>query len=297
MEVINVVQDIESLKKHEDWNESYYFNFHDPENDLTAFMRIGNKINQNEKTMFFYLMSEELMAGMKNETSWDENPLNIAGLNYHEIEEGKWNLTYNGTVINPLDHTIYQVKMDVTWQALNPVMDYMDCVDEKGVELSKNVASGHIEQYGKATGKIIVDDKVYSINGKGERDQSVGVRAWGSPKMWMWINSAFSENEAFNITKLSVEEGEVDAGYFHIDDRNIPLTEADINVEFHKKIPKKFNMRLGNKDGNEYQVDGEVIRFGMIPVDEDMNLIESLSKYKWNGKEGYGIAEFLIRKK
>lgn len=291
-----MIQDIKSLNKHEDWNESYYFNFHDIENDLTAFMRIGNKINKNEKTMFFYLMSEELMAGMKKEASCDDKPLNIAGLNYKEIEEGKWKLTYQGSLINPLDNTVYQVKMDVTWQALNQVMDYMDCVDEKGVELSKNVASGHIEQYGKATGQIIVDDKVYKIDGKGERDHSVGVRAWDSPQMWMWINSAFSEDEAFNITKLSVEEGEVDAGYFHINNSNMPLIEADINLRFHKEVPDKFNMRLRDKDGNEYKVDGEVIRFGMIPVDENMNLIETLSKYKWNGKEGYGIAEFLIPK-
>ena len=45
---------LESLKKHEEWNESYYFNFHDTNNDLTAFMRIGNKINKNEKSMFEY---------------------------------------------------------------------------------------------------------------------------------------------------------------------------------------------------------------------------------------------------
>ena len=45
--------DLESLKEHEEWNESYYFNFHDKTNDLTAFMRIGNKVNKNEKSMFF----------------------------------------------------------------------------------------------------------------------------------------------------------------------------------------------------------------------------------------------------
>ena len=28
--------DIESLKKHEEWNESYYFNFYDKNNDLTC---------------------------------------------------------------------------------------------------------------------------------------------------------------------------------------------------------------------------------------------------------------------
>jgi len=55
-------------------------------------------------------------------------------------------------------------------------------------------------------------------------------------------------------------------------------------------------MILFDKKGSEYSVSGEVIRFGMIPVDEKMNLIETLSLYNWEGKEGYGVAEFLIPK-
>jgi hypothetical protein len=291
-----MIEDIENLKKHEDWNESYYFNFHDTKNDLTTFMRIGNKVNKNEKMMFFYLMSDKLTAGIKMETKCGGEPLSISGLEFQEIEEDKWKLTYQGPILNPLNQTQFQIDMDVTWQALNQFMDYMDCVDEKGVELSKNVASGHIEQYGRATGRITIDDTIYDIEGLGERDQSIGVRAWDSPNMWMWINSAFSADEAFNITRLRLEEGEVDAGYFHTNQVNNPLIKSDINVEFLEGIPSKFTMKLLDNKDNEYLVDGEVVRFGLIPVDEDMNLIETLSKYKWNGKEGYGVAEFLVRK-
>ena len=87
---------LETLKKHEEWNESYYFNFHDKNNDITAFMRIGNKVNKNEKSMFFFLMSPKMIAGIKLETPFDNEPLNIAGLDFQEIESGKWNLKYNG---------------------------------------------------------------------------------------------------------------------------------------------------------------------------------------------------------
>ena len=291
-----MIQDIETLKKHEDWNESYYFNFHDSENNLTAFMRIGNKVNKNEKMMFFYIMTDKLTAGVKMEAPCGGKPLNIAGLDYQEMGGDKWKLTYKGPMLDPSDETVYQVNMDVTWQALNPVMDYMDCVDEKGVELSKNVASGHIEQFGKATGEIEIDDQEYHVSGMGERDQSIGVRAWSSPKMWMWINSAFSEDEAFNVTKLSVEEGEVDAGYFHTNHRNMPIIKSDVDLKLDNGIPTKFTMKLEDNTDNQYHVEGEIIRFGLIPVDERMNLIETLSKYNWNGKEGYGIAEFLLRK-
>jgi len=286
--------DLES--QHEEWNESYYFNFHDVKNDLTAFMRIGNKINKNEKSMFFYLMSPTIMAGIKLETPCDETPWSIAGLEYNEIEEGKWNLKFNGPVFNPLSKEEFNVKLDVEWKALNPLMDYVDCVDERETEMSSNVASEHYEQFGKATGTVEVNEEIFEIEALGERDLSRGVREWGSPKMWMWINSEFSDEEAFNITKLSVDEGDIDAGFFYTNQVNEPLIKSDINLEFENGVPSKFKMILMDKKGSEYQVSGKVVRLAMIPVDERMNLIETISKYYWEGKEGYGIAEFLIPK-
>jgi hypothetical protein len=290
--------DLETLKKHEEWNESYYFNFHDKNNDLTAFMRIGNKVNKNEKSMFFFLMSPKQIAGIKLETPCDDEPLNITGLYFEEIETGKWRLKYNGSIFDPLTKvpTEFKVKMDVTWEALNPIMDYFYCVDEKQAQMSSKVASEHYEQFGIALGKIEIDDEVFEIEGLGERDLSIGVRKWGSPKMWMWINAEFSRDEAFNITKLSVEEGDIDAGYFYIGSVNEPLLKSDIDVEFNKGIPSTFRMVLFDKKGSKYSVNGEVIRFGMISVDEKMILIETLSKYNWEDKEGYGVAEFLVPK-
>ena len=290
--------DLESLKKHEEWNESYYFNFHDKNNDLTAFMRIGNKVNKNEKSMFFFIMSPQQIAGIKLETPCDDNPLKIAGLDYQEIESGKWRLKYNGSIFDPRGEVPqeFKVKMDVTWEALNPVMDYVDCVDEKQTEMSSNVASEHYEQFGKAVGKVEVDGEVFEIEALGERDLSRGVREWGSPKMWMWINSEFSRDAAFNITKLSVDEGDIDAGYFYTGSANQPLVKSDIDLEFNNGIPSSFKMNLFDKNGSQYSVDGEVIRFGMVPVDEKMILIETISKYDWDGKEGYGVAEFLVGK-
>jgi hypothetical protein len=289
---------LETLKKHEEWNESYYFNFHDKNNDLTAFMRIGNKINKNEKSMFFFLMTPQMIAGIKFETPCDDKPLNIAGLDYDEIASGKWKLKFDGSIFDSLSEVPkeFKIKMDIIWEALNQVMDYVDCVNEKQTKMSSNVASEHYEQFGNATGTVEIDDEIFEIKALGERDLSRGVREWGSPKMWMWINSEFSHNEAFNITKLSIDEGDVDAGYFYTGSVNEPLIKSAIDVKFDKGIPSTFKMSLFDKKGSRYEVEGEIIRFGMIPVDERMVLIETLSRYNWEGKEGYGVAEFLVPK-
>lgn len=288
--------DLQNLKNHTEWNESYYFNFHDKNNDITAFMRIGNKVNKNEKSMFFFLMSPLLIAGIKLETPCDDRPLDISGLVYENIKPGKWRLKYDGPIFDPKNKTEVKVKMDVTWEALNPIMDYINCVDEKQIEMSSNVASEHIEQFGKAQGIINIDNERFEIEAWGERDLSRGVREWGSPRMWMWINSQFSSDEAFNITKLSVDEGDIDAGYFYTGAVNQPLVKSDIDIEFSKGIPAKFSMMLFDKKGSKYTVKGEVIRFIMIPVEGEMILIETLSKYSWDDKIGYGVAEFLVPK-
>ena len=239
-----------------------------------------------------------MIAGIKLETPCDDKPLNIAGLNYKETTTGKWKLKFDGSIFDPRAEVLkeFKVKMDITWEVLNPVMDYVDCVDQKQTEISSNVASEHYEQFGKATGTVKIDDEVFEIEAQGERDLSRGVREWGSPKMWMWINSEFSRDEAFNITKLSVDEGDIDAGYFYTGSANHPLTKSDIDLKFNNGIPSTFKMNLFDKKGSQYSVDGEVIRFGMVPVDEKMILIETISKYDWDGKEGYGVAEFLVGK-
>ncbi len=65
-------------------------------------MRIGNKVNKNEKSMFFYLMSPTMTAGIKLETPCDDKPLNIAGLDYQEIEKGKWKLKLQWLIFDPI---------------------------------------------------------------------------------------------------------------------------------------------------------------------------------------------------
>lgn len=285
-------------KNHPEWNESHYFNFHDKKNEITVLMRIGNKKNKNEKSMFFYLMSPNLIAGIKSETPCNDQPLNIAGLDFKKIDPRTWKLKYDGNVLKTSDNesSEFKVKMDVTWEALNPIMDYKDCVDQEKAHLSSNVASEHFEQFGKAYGYLQINATKFEIEALGERDFSRGIRDWGSPKMWMWINAEFSPEEAFNITKLIVEEGDIDAGYFYTSSVNKTLIESEINLELVEGIPSIFSMNLSDEEGSEYHVSGEVIRYGMISVDGGMILIETICKYNWEGKEGYGVAEFLVPK-
>lgn len=282
-----------------EWSESYYFNFHDIKNDLTAFMRIGNKVNKDEKNMFFFVMKDGLTAGTMHSRKIDVDKLFCHGLRFIKDDGQKWKLTYSG----PLFETIcespasHYIVMDIEWKALNDLVDYRDCVDTRGEELSSKVASEHYEQFGIVKGKLKIDEVEYTINALGERDRSEGVRDWGSPKMWMWLNSEFSTNDAFNMTRLSTENGDVDAGYFCRNGKNNIVNKANIDVSFDDRgIPTDYKMDMIDVDGVTYPMKGRIIRYAMLPFEgsKPMLLIESIAETEWKKKKGYGIAEFLV---
>ena len=288
------------MKDHIEYNESLYFNFHDEGNDLTTFMRIGNKPNKDEKSLFFVIMTSERTYGFRHATPCDDDPNSIGGLTFKRSSSGTWSLTYRGVVVDmKAAHPVpIPVAMDVEWKPQNPEMDYRRCVNEAQAEISSKVASEHLEQFGIADGSLIIGEESYSIHGTGERDFSAGVRDWGSPKMWAWINSVFMEKEAFNITKLSTDMGDVDAGYFYTDGDNHPLNDVSIDLRYKNNVPSSFTLSIKDMSSSSYDVEGTVIRYAMLPMgnDNEMMLIETISEYVWDGKKGFGIAEFLVRK-
>lgn len=288
------------MKDHIEYNESLYFNYHDEGNDLTAFMRIGNKPNKDEKSLFFVVMTPERIYGFRHATPCEGDPNSIGGLTMSKLPDGAWSLRYQGVVVDmrSSEPTPIPAMMDVRWVPQNPEMDYRRCVNEAQAEMSSKVASEHLEQFGIADGTLVIGDERYTIHGTGERDFSAGVRDWGSPKMWAWINSVFMEREAFNITKLSTDMGDVDAGYFYVNGDNQPLNNVTIDLRNENGVPSTFTMRMGDMSGSFYDVEGKVIRFSALPMgnNNEMMLIETISEYSWDGKKGFGIAEFLVRR-
>ncbi len=288
------------MKDHIEYNESLYFNCHDETNDVTAFMRIGNKPNKNEKSLFFVIMTPEAIYGFRHATPCEGDPNSIGGLTFSRLPSGAWSLTYKGVVVDMRSQAPSPIPaaMDLEWKPQNPEMDYKRCVNAQQAAMSAKVASEHLEQFGIADGTITVGERSYRIHGTGERDFSAGVRDWGSPKMWAWINSVFLEKEAFNVTKLSTDAGDVDAGYFYVDGDNRPLNGVSLDLRYDEGAPSSFSMHLKDVSGASYDADGKVIRFAALPMgnSNEMMLIETISEYVWDGKKGFGIAEFLVRR-
>lgn len=296
---------IHEFGSQEEWNESFYFNFYDRGQDICGFMRIGLKPNKKEKSVFcFLLLPDGSVLGIKDSVPMEDSELAAKGLRLTKVEdEKKWQLEFSGELPRmQKDGEREAVSFALEFLALNLPYDYRESVSGEKEKIAQAVASEHVEQYGKITGKLNIGSRVYDIKGLGERDHSWGVRDWNAPKMWVWITCQFDEGFAFNLTKLFMDKGEVDAGFIHLDGKNVPIMRADIVTEYNRDgSPNTVYMALHDKEGDVHGVKSVIKHKATLPFASrdgkvTSHMHECLAKFTLDDDVGYGIVEYLIRK-
>jgi len=296
---------LHEVGEQKDWNESFYFNFYDRGNDLCGFMRIGMKPNKKEKSLFcFFLMPDGSIVGLKENVEMEDNELSAKGLKFTAVEaEKKWNLSYEGE-LNQMDKgEVKPVKVSfaLDFDAITPQFDYRSCVTAEKEKIAQQVAAEHIEQVGHCIGTVKVEEREFVVRALGERDHSWGVREWTAPRLWLWVTCQFNEKFAFNLTKLEMDKGDVDAGFLYLDGEMIPIVKVDVAKEFQADgSPAELYMAFYDKDGNVYGVKGVTKRKAMMHFEgEDKKhpsiMWETLTRFKMDEEVGFGVAEYLIR--
>jgi hypothetical protein len=289
------------------WNESFYFSFYDRGNDICGFLRLGLKPNKNEKMLFcFFMMPDGSLVGTKESLEFDGDTLAAKGLTFTKVEEEKvWNLAFEGELPahQKGEDSVVKVKFDLRFEGLNPMFNYRDCVTSDKEALASAVASEHLEQMGKVLGQLSVGDKEYYIKGLGERDHSWGERDWTAPRAWVWLTCQVNDDFGFNVTKLYMDKGDIDAGFLYVDGENLPLVKVDMVTEYDADgSPNTLYMAMYDKDGVVYGVKGEVKKKAVMEFKGENErgsiMFETLARYRIDDGDdvGYGIAEYLFRK-
>lgn len=291
-----------------DWSESFYFNFYDRKNGILAFMRIGITPNKGKKNFFCGLiMPDGEFLVNKSELPLLGEPLEAGLLRFERIiPERLWSLSFDGPLFrtgpDSLEGRAKRVQFKVLFESLNKIFDYRECVSGHKEIVSGRVASEHLEQFGRATGSMILGDSVFEISALGERDHSWGVRDWNAPKMWIWLTCQFSEEHALNVTKLVMGDEEVDAGFVHINGRNVRLISAKIETKYSEDgSPASLKMLLKDGEGRLHDISATVEKMATLPFrSEDGKhlslLYEPLARYEQGKEAGYGVAEYLVKK-
>lgn len=160
------------------------------------------------------------------------------------------------------------------------------------------VASEHYEQVGDVVGTIALNSRTLAIRGSGHRDHSWGERDWKAPERWTWLTAQFGREFAFNLSRVVIRSLDIFNGYVCRRGRNYALRRAHLETEFEadETTQKRVRVRLEDASGWEADVDAEVLTVVPLTLAEGEHrtrVNEGLASYRWEGREGLGIAEYL----
>jgi hypothetical protein len=307
------------------WSESYYFNVYDPTVDTGFFTRIG--IRPNEGTMDVG-MSVWLPGGdlceyraVREQHEMVDRSLVVSDVRYDMEEPMKsWRLRMDatGTVrpcIVPGSATAdgaadagggrtAHVVIDVTFEALMPGVG---ADGQSGTRRSSDAAAasaqtvgkGHLEQAGRYTGAITVDDKRYELSdARGNRDRSWGPRRWGGPTMWRWFSVNIGDDVHFGGIRIGTPAGDLHRGWVWDGDAATSIRQWDVRTELADDglTQQVTHIDATDKAGRTHQLRGDLLRvapIGRAGSGATTVVNEGLARFTYEGRTGYGIAEYL----
>ena len=279
----------------EEWNESYYFNFYDPRENIGGFTRIGFKPNKKEGVGYLFLFYKNEILSFSEQIEISDVPEKIqTGLLSFRPE---WEFSFSGTMVNTRGNP-NPVELHFTYSPVNKEFSYLECITDEEFEIAKVVSENHYEQIGIVTGSFKVGTEKYTISGFSERDHSWGERDWNAPELWIYVTAHFDATFGLNIAKMRIKGHEIDVGFIMKGKENIPVEEIQESTVYYGNTQKEFVYEVWDRNGDFYTLTGEVMKTVQIPYkkgDSVSILNENLSTFECEGKKGFGIAEYLVR--
>ncbi len=165
----------------------------------------------------------------------------------------------------------------------------------------QSVGKGHLEQAGRWTGWIEVGGKRSELTGeaRGNRDKSWGPRRWGGPKMWRWFSINFGDDVHFGGIRIGTAAGDLHRGWVWRDGEACSVRRWDLRTELADDGVTHRSARVTVTDKRErvHELSCEVLRVYGVPhrtrSDGATVVNEGLARFEYEGRTGYGIAEYL----
>lgn len=278
------------------WNESYYFNFSDPERRVGGFSRIGMVPNQTMAVGILYIYLKDggvLMLTQSEPCEASRDDVITGLLRYERVRPlWEWRILFQGKMLylpdprklpslmesldaDPVeaekDLQFKEASVDIVFKGWSPCHNFKDAdprfVAERFVNAGSRmqdlmavtkVASEHYEQVGTWAGQIVVDGERMEIQGSGHRDHSWGERDWKAPERWTWLTAQFGNDFGFNLCRVVIKSLDVYNGYICRSGRNYSLRRAWLETEFEEDglTQKRVLLRLQDTSGWEAEIEG-----------------------------------------
>ena len=306
------------------FNESAYYNFYDPACRLGGFVRLGNRPNEGhgEMTVCLYLPDGSAAFMYQRPALADNTRFAGAGLTFDvRVPFREHTVAYDGPcclLARPLDlidprrafteNPHRPVAITLRYEGLSPGFGGEPRTERNGEWVSRPVektgqefARGHLEQHGRAVGKVTVDGREYAVDGFGLRDHSWGPRYWQAPKYYRWLTMNFGPDAGIAAALTVQRDGrEVQGGYVYRrgeDNRLLARVEVESVCGGPENLHERLTTVLHPADGGPAErVEGRVL--SMVPLRNrragvTTRIAEGLTEWRWGERTGYGWSEYL----
>jgi hypothetical protein len=192
-----------------------------------------------------------------------------------------------------------ECSVDLTYRGLSPMWGGEPALEEgdtafEGMEFAR----GHYEQHVGARGRIVVGADAWEIDGYGLRDHSWGPRRWQAPFWYRWLTCNAGERDGFMVSIVASRDGRVRrTGMVFEDGAYTPITDAKLETDWTPEDRYHERLRcVAKTPDREIEITGRVKSF--IPLRNRREgrvtrIGEGLTEYRWEGKTGYGLSEYL----
>ena len=269
------------------WQESWYFNFADPQADIYGLTRIAWRPSKGRAdglllasvggrpALLYPAVGKSLSSGIVSINPPDS--LQTGGLKFEcRAPMETWDLRLNTR----------KLELDLSFQAMTPMHLFPEVVTEDG----KSAAASHYEQGGRVIGRIRHKGKTMAVNGWGQRDHSWGPRHWSGVGSWTWISGQFPSGWAFNYWHLGEGSPARTCGFIGNGKQNTDLVCGAVKTGKSKGLlltltPDGQTPReIGFQGATQWTLykDGAIIT-------------ENFGVFSCNGEQGAGVVERLYR--
>ena len=167
--------------------------------------------------------------------------------------------------------------------------------------LTDGVASRHYEQPGSISGVLEVGGERVPLAGAGMRDHSWGVRDWQGVPYWRWFGMLVDPDNFLLVNNVGTADGGETAGGCLMSGGTLaPIVACETESELDPELgcQRRFTARARDDLGRDAVLEGEAVSVAPLRQRRDGRLThvnEGLTRLRWDGREGWGISEYLVQ--
>ncbi len=309
-----------ALGPESNWNESMYFNFFDPKQELGGWMRLGNRANEGiaEMSVCLYRPAEKdgrVLFMFKRPPIEDNESFDAGGLSF-EVEEPSQRLRtrYEGSALELAEpramadprrafqeNPRQRIRFDLVHDAVGPMYGHAADRTESERPAEEQFAKAHYEQHMHVTGRLELGDASFEVDGYGLRDHSWGPRHWQAIHRYEWLTMNFGPDLGAMVSVIERDAegtGRRAGGVLVRGDEIERLVEAEVDADYEENglYHRRVRARVRTDAGEKHEIEGEVRSF--IPLRNRRegrvtHIGEGMTRWRLGDRVGWGLSEFL----